>query len=94
MHLSSAFRLWSRAADTVCRSAPSQPKAEKSPSRDTLEDPFSVPTKKAEGQDELAKDDVTKSSTQVSPFDARHLHSLQWRIAEVSLSQGSPTQNE
>ncbi|RSH95601.1 hypothetical protein EHS25_000693 [Saitozyma podzolica] len=85
LHLSGAFRLCSRAADTICRIASTETKG--SPTSKDSDDPFSAPSLRTlVGQDEPAKDDAQAANRQVSVFTGKYLSSLQWHAAENLLS--------
>ncbi|ADV20626.1 Hypothetical protein CGB_B9070W [Cryptococcus gattii WM276] len=81
IHLSAAFRLWTRASDAICRIAEKQP----SPNASTLdlEDPFLVTPnpKRPKGADEPAKDESGPTPSQAAHFSGKHLHNLQWHVA-------------
>ncbi|KAK8870007.1 hypothetical protein IAR55_000577 [Kwoniella newhampshirensis] len=94
MQLSAAFRLWSRASDTVCRIASELPSPEMAKSTSDIasnDDPFSVPAAKptyeptSKGADEPSKDEKVPPPSQVSHFSGKHLHSLQWHVAHSLL---------
>nr|XP_031857742.1 uncharacterized protein CI109_006837 [Kwoniella shandongensis]KAA5524814.1 hypothetical protein CI109_006837 [Kwoniella shandongensis] len=91
MQLSAAFRLWSRASDTICRIASQLPSNEASTfTSDTTsnDDPFSVPSAKSKsaptgkGADEPSKDETVTPPSQLSQFSGKHLSSLQWHVAQ------------
>lgn len=85
-HLIVSMCLWVRAAEAVCRLAPSptQPGSPVSKASTVSYDPFSAPTRKSDGLDEPAEGDQQKATVEQSPFAGRHLNSLQWCVAEVS----------
>ncbi|WWD01675.1 hypothetical protein V866_008621 [Kwoniella sp. B9012] len=87
MHLSASFRIFSRAADAICRiTSPASPK----PTTDA-DDPFGVPLPpsakpKIDGADEPSKDSQVAPPSQTTHFTGKHLHSFQWHIASSLLS--------
>ncbi|OCF72123.1 hypothetical protein I204_07388 [Kwoniella mangroviensis CBS 8886] len=89
MHLSASFRIFSRAADAICRITSSSPASPKS-TTDT-DDPFGVPLPpsakpKIDGADEPSKDSQIAPPSQTTHFTGKHLHSFQWHIASSLLS--------
>ncbi|WVQ70354.1 uncharacterized protein L199_008581 [Kwoniella botswanensis] len=89
MHLSASFRIFSRAADAICRITSSSPSSPE-PTTDT-DDPFGVPLPpsakpKINGADEPSKDSQVASPSQTTHFTGKHLHSFQWHIASSLLS--------
>lgn len=81
IHLSAAFRLWTRASDAICRIAEKQ----SSPNASILdaEDPFLVVPnpKRPKDADEPAKDESGPTPPQAAHFSGKHLHNLQWHVA-------------
>ncbi|WVQ78257.1 hypothetical protein IAT38_000341 [Cryptococcus sp. DSM 104549] len=83
IQLSAAFRLWTRASDTVCRIAETIPTASPSPAPVPDDDPFSAPSAptRAVGADEPSKDDSAPIPAQAAHFTKKHLDNLQWHVA-------------
>lgn len=81
IHLSAAFRLWTRASDAICRIAEKQPSSNASTLG--LEDPFLVTPnpRRPKGVDEPAKDESGPTPSQAAHFSGKHLHNLQWHVA-------------
>lgn len=81
IHLSAAFRLWTRASDAICRIAEKQPSSNASAL--DAEDPFLVipNPKQPKGADEPAKDESGPTAPQAAHFSGKHLHNLQWHVA-------------
>nr|XP_019002345.1 uncharacterized protein I203_04824 [Kwoniella mangroviensis CBS 8507]OCF65806.1 hypothetical protein I203_04824 [Kwoniella mangroviensis CBS 8507] len=89
MHLSASFRIFSRAADAICRITSSSPASPKSTTN--TDDPFGVPLPpsakpKIDGADEPSKDSQIAPPSQTTHFTGKHLHSFQWHIASSLLS--------
>nr|XP_018264106.1 uncharacterized protein I303_03986 [Kwoniella dejecticola CBS 10117]OBR86264.1 hypothetical protein I303_03986 [Kwoniella dejecticola CBS 10117] len=95
MQLSASFRLFSRAADAICRIASDAPRAPATGPVDkavTEDDPFGAPLPpsakpKIDGADEPSKD--TKSANaqaNQTSFSGKHLSAYQWNIAFSLLS--------
>lgn len=82
-HFSANMRLWTRAADAICRLAPTKQSTEKLATTILQDDPFSAPVKQLAGQDEPSKDDQVASTRATSPFSGKHLYGHQLQIAEV-----------
>nr|XP_019042993.1 hypothetical protein I302_08702 [Kwoniella bestiolae CBS 10118]OCF21923.1 hypothetical protein I302_08702 [Kwoniella bestiolae CBS 10118] len=88
IHLSASFRLFSRAADAICRIASTSATSPKAIEDD---DPFGAPLPpsskpKLDGADEPSKDSKTPLPSQTTQFTGKHLHSFQWHIASSLLS--------
>ncbi|WVN89000.1 uncharacterized protein L203_104216 [Cryptococcus depauperatus CBS 7841] len=83
MQLSAAFRLWTRASDTICRIAETDASTNKSPPDSQADDPFTVKTApyQPSGADEPTKDDVSFVVPQATHFSRKHLDYLQWQVA-------------
>ena len=85
LHFAGVYRLRIRAAEGACRLAVSV----KVESKIEDDDPFAMSAKpKITGQDEPAKDDQPTQSSAASHFKDKHLHGLQWRVAEVRGGRG------